>query len=564
MALGGLGLLAGCGGSGGSGDEPFGGDYTVKTALVSTTCANITVGQGNTHTATITNSGGQVSISDNSGLTLSGSLSSKNLTAAGSVSVPVSSSCTTSNTVNLTATVPDSSTVQGTARIQITYPASCAQLSGRTCTADLKYEAIRPVAAGQPTTTVSTIPAGTLLWGNPVRLGGGGTYPAVDVDTNGIAHALYRREKRVYYRRFDGKAWGAEVRANDDNSLSEVEIKDRNLPKVAIDDKNNAWLLWGGDLPTLNMYIRGVDANGNFTTPIHQLRITEVLPNMGAGGNGPSSQGVRPEEVALSFSHIDKKLHVAGFYIGDTDGLHSLPNPRDGVYDMIIDPATLVMQAATKLGNASKNLYAISGPNKTHGIFRLTVPVYYRWDGGTYTRTTPGEPPHHGVLGAVNIWTTDDSLIHSTTISTYPVGPKADPKNYTDRDLSYAKFDPAQGKRLLEVVKIEENFHSPIGIPPILIAPGGHILIAYDRSIRELSPPVITALNTTQELGIAWRPGTASSSAFDGPSTAFFWPGRAVNLGQEPATAISGSTIHLVWDGKQTGSFDAAWATFQP
>jgi hypothetical protein len=370
------------------------------------------------------------------------------------------------------------------------------------------------------------VPARSQSFGPEVRIGDFGTVPALVFAPDGSGHMVYRRQTAVYYRFYDGSAWGPEVSVNSASSSCEAEFLDRNQPKLTRDPNGVAWIVWGGQVRDAdkNLYLRAYNPDGTAKTGIKSYRYRADLLN--------------PEEVAVSYDPTNDRLHLYGIYVGDPT------KAEDGHYDLTVHPQTLQLLGVEQLGPAQKNIYGFTGPARAFAFARLHQVRFYRSkDNGAYDRFGLRLTELQYSVGALRFFTRDDRIVHFGVVSTQPSPPYL-------RDVSYLMFDADTGTHLGQVL-VDPEFDSPYGLVHPASTPSGNLFLTWDE--KRSSGKSVPAY-AYRRAGSA--PGAPFSAAAQFPD----YPAEAD--AHAPAAWALGETIYIVWGDKLRNGLYARSFTF--
>jgi hypothetical protein len=383
-----------------------------------------------------------------------------------------------------------------------------------------------------------------LDFSSPERLGSAGHNLDLEFDSSGRGHLVYRRARgqQVYYRHFDGTAWGAEVQISDANSPATARKLDVNQPRICLDPEGGAWISWARDRPTNVAYLRRVGADGS---PLGSVLFVTLPANV--------------EELHVLARPGEAELHLIALLVeGETreDGSVDRSSAPEGsfptgTYDVRIDPIASAAVSAAMLtipGTVpplQKNLDAALGAApqfRLHELGRFHRATYGQNDGtGWAMQILHVEIGLSGDLGATQMALETDARIHLASEA-------FDPQTGL-RELQYAVFEPASGS-LSQPVDLDSAFLSAYGVPAIELARPDRVLVVWDREEPATVP----------RLRYAFR-DEASGGSFIGPlDVPLSGPDAA---GEHPAMGTQGQKVHLVFNDPFDGSLYAMTGDFE-
>jgi hypothetical protein len=394
-----------------------------------------------------------------------------------------------------------------------------------------RFSALARTLAGLAILVVSCLPTavrGQPSFGPEIRIGDFGTVPGLVFAPDGTGHMVYRREAALYYRRFDGAAWGAEVQVNDSRSACESEFLDRNQPKITRDPTGVAWIVWGGRVRSAdkNIYLRGFNPDGTIKTAIKSYRYLPTLLN--------------PEETAVSYDPKNHLLHLYGIFVGD-------PTKRkDGHYDLTVNPQTLGLLGVKQLGPPQKNIYGFTGVERAFAFARLHLVRFYRSkDNGSYEQFGITLTKEQYSTGALRFFTRDDRVVHFGVVSTQDSPPYR-------RDATYLEFDADTATNLDEVM-VDPDFASKYGLVHPAVTPSGNVFLTWDK-VRD---------SGKSAPAFAYRlAGATPGTPFSAPAIFPGYPTAAD--AHAPAAWAVGETIHVVWGDQIRNGLYTRLFTFGP
>ena len=357
-----------------------------------------------------------------------------------------------------------------------------------------------------------------------VRLGAFGTVPGLVFNKFGKGHLIYRKNKTVLYRFFDGQSFGPEQILNDDNSRAEAGFLDRNQPKIALEpDSGAAWVVWGGEVrqpPDRNMYLRGVTPDGQIATGIRKYRFE-------------SEPDLSPEDVAVAFDSVRKRIHIYSVHVGLPED-----DDRNAHYDFTLTSA-LGIATIKQLGPAQKNIFGFSGPERAYEFSRLHVFSLFQTtdtSGDLYIehRLHP-EPPLGYSPGAFRYVTLDDNMAHFGMIATDGEG---------HRIAEYLRLNMSN-ENDVEEVRVDNNVgDGPYGLAQPAVTAKGNIFIVYDKD----RPDQGNREGIPAPAFVWRRAGAGQQAPFTPPR--FFPDYPADGDAHAPAAAALGERIYIVWGDK--------------